>query len=1176
MRKNLPIINEQVQVPENYRMISRTDLQGTILEANLEFIEVSGYSKDELIGQPHNILRHPDVPEVVFKDLWQTLKSGSGWTQIVKNRTKDGRHYWVKANVAPVFEGEKIIGYTSVRKFATLEEIKLATDAYQKISQGKVIIKNGHILSPLKYKLSKLNPFRKASLVIKVSVLSAFLILVGVLAVSSIAITKYQLEAQNTENKRVLEIQNSLNNFIERGKTANLNLALSIASNSDVRFSLEQNINSFAAKNALENMKIQFEKQNLVFPRVFIHTPRGNAFLRSWTDKSGDSLIDFRHSVNHIRENQQQPFSTFELGRSGVPFRTLTPIFGEMSQEYIGSLEIMMSTNDFTRFFKERGEIYFSLLTAESLKTAYLVKSDHLIQDYAVINSKYMDSEKAKYLSNINLAELFEKQYIVTHDNFIVSFPIFSLDNSIIGYHVFIEDSTRLDDINSVLFDEAIQTIIKAGILMFLLAIAFLILILVSVIRPIKRLAFVIKKATSEGDLSLRGNANHQDEIGQLARSYNSQMQTMQVIMGESGRMMGDLSQGNFKTTTSVLMNGDFAVMTNGLIQATTTMEGTFTEIKSILFNIRRGNFSYISNLKTSGEFKEAIEQAQVAMVILQGVFFEVNTIMSQVSHGNFSGRITAEAEGELEVLKNNINESLNQLEEAISETTNVMISQGSGNLTSRIESNFEGSLGILKDGVNNSIVNMSSLMLQSNYSIYKLSEGASSIAQDIHDLSNRTQQQAASVEETAASMEEITSTVQQTANNAIDANNMASSSLKEAGQANRVVQDTILSINDINKASHKISEITTLIDSIAFQTNLLALNAAVEAARAGEHGRGFAVVAGEVRNLAGKSAEAAKDIRILIDDTVKKVSKGAALAQESGQALEVINNSIAQISGLVSEITQTTSEQAKGVDLVNEALTSIDHTTQENYALVEKASKKTAEMRQLGGEVLSVVKNFKIDADQVECSMAMKTGEFAFANARRNHRQLKSRLTSYLKGMKMDFNEEIATNHRKCKLGEWFFSEAGQQYAHLPEMQEVDKHHAGLHVLIKEIIEHFKSNDIESMEDKLSQMDAASDLVIDWLNKAELAVKKLEEQASNSVIQANKLAESVVAVNSGSKTKNSVFVKKTSSRSIIKNSPKEELQSKKVVKSIVKKPELQTPAPVQPKQDNGDEWGEF
>ncbi len=220
-----------------------------------------------------------------------------------------------------------------------------------------------------------------------------------------------------------------------------------------------------------------------------------------------------------------------------------------------------------------------------------------------------------------------------------------------------------------------------------------------------------------------------------------------------------------------------------------------------------------------------------------------------------------------------------------------------------------------------------------------EIQAGADEISKGNTNLSQRTEQQAASLEETASSMEEMTSTVKQTADNASQADKLAAATREQAEKGGTVVSSAVQAMSAINAASRKIADIIGVIDEIAFQTNLLALNAAVEAARAGEQGRGFAVVASEVRNLAGRSATAAKEIKVLIQDSVGKVGEGSKLVGQSGETLEEIIAAVKKLSAIVTEIAAASREQATGIEQVNKAVMQMDEATQQNAALVEQAA---------------------------------------------------------------------------------------------------------------------------------------------------------------------------------------------------------------------------------------------
>ncbi len=234
-------------------------------------------------------------------------------------------------------------------------------------------------------------------------------------------------------------------------------------------------------------------------------------------------------------------------------------------------------------------------------------------------------------------------------------------------------------------------------------------------------------------------------------------------------------------------------------------------------------------------------------------------------------------------------------------------------------------------------------------------------------DLSSRTEEQASSLEETASSMEELTSTVRQNADNARQANVLAKNASQIAAHGGEVVSQVVSTMASINESSKKIGDIIAVIDGIAFQTNILALNAAVEAARAGEQGRGFAVVASEVRNLAQRSAGAAKEIRGLITDSVAKVDAGGRLVDEAGTTMQEIVDGITRVTDIMSEIASASAEQTVGIEQVNEAITQMDSVTQQNAALVEQAAAAAASLEDQAATLARLVSVFKVDADDAQ-----------------------------------------------------------------------------------------------------------------------------------------------------------------------------------------------------------------
>jgi methyl-accepting chemotaxis protein len=283
------------------------------------------------------------------------------------------------------------------------------------------------------------------------------------------------------------------------------------------------------------------------------------------------------------------------------------------------------------------------------------------------------------------------------------------------------------------------------------------------------------------------------------------------------------------------------------------------------------------------------------------------------------------------------------------------------GDLSSRIDTSSNDETGQLfraLQTMQDSLVTVVSRVRAGSESV---SSASAEIAQGNHDLSARTEQQAGALQQTAASMEQLNSAVKQNADNARQANQLAMTASIVAEQGGEVVGQVVQTMKGINDASHKISDIISVIDGIAFQTNILALNAAVEAARAGEQGRGFAVVASEVRSLAGRSAEAAKEIKSLIGASVDRVEQGTQLVDKAGATMTEVVSSIRRVTDIMGEISAASSEQSTGVSQVGEAITQMDHTTQQNAALVEEMAAAASSLKGQASELVQTVAVFKL-----------------------------------------------------------------------------------------------------------------------------------------------------------------------------------------------------------------------
>ncbi|MCE2027255.1 methyl-accepting chemotaxis protein [Sessilibacter corallicola] len=351
-----------------------------------------------------------------------------------------------------------------------------------------------------------------------------------------------------------------------------------------------------------------------------------------------------------------------------------------------------------------------------------------------------------------------------------------------------------------------------------------------------------------------------------------------------------------------------------------------------------------------------------------RGAQKQIESLIDSAIKGDLTHRIDVSTyEGFTKNLGTNINSLMDEISKPLDETINVVKALAEGDLREKVDGEYSGQFAVLTESINSSLENLVGMVQTISNASSNVFNVAREIAAGNSDLSQRTESQASSLEETAATMEELTSTVQQNSKSSTEATEKANEAMEKAKNGGEVVGKAVESMEEINKSSKKIADIIGVIDEIAFQTNLLALNAAVEAARAGEQGRGFAVVAAEVRNLAQRSATAAKEIKGLINDSVDAVTRGAKLVDDTGETFNVLIDAVQEVRAMVSNIDSAGKEQAGGISEISKAVSQMDEMTQQNAALVEEAAASSKSMEDQAQELITQVSFFKVaDGDDL------------------------------------------------------------------------------------------------------------------------------------------------------------------------------------------------------------------
>ncbi len=526
---------------------------------------------------------------------------------------------------------------------------------------------------------------------------------------------------------------------------------------------------------------------------------------------------------------------------------------------------------------------------------------------------------------------------------------------------------TALNEINRMLTERERSTtgqlrwMVAIVVAVFVLFVVVGALVFRSIHRPLRELLDAAD-AVREGAFERVNLVPAGDEVGRVAQAFTSMKGTLEEFARAQGEMAREQSLGNTSHRIDAgRFEGTYGKLA-GQVNALVEEQLKVTEqLVQVVGRYGQGDFS-VEMPALPGDRMQLTQAANDVKASLTAISEEIKRLAVAASHGDFTARGDGQRFG---FAYREIVDELNRLMEAaqtgLDDANRMFRSLAAGDLTARVDSTLQGAFAELRENANATMEQLGTLIRDIGLAASELQTAATEITSGNQDLSGRTEGQASGLEQTASSMEELTSTVRKNAESANQASALAASASAIARKGGTTVEQIVTTMGSITEGATRVSDITAVIDGIAFQTNILALNAAVEAARAGPQGKGFAVVASEVRSLAQRSATAAKEIKVLIGESMSSVEAGGALVRNAGTEMNEIVGSIQRVNSIIEDIARSSAEQSAGIEQINQAIGDMDRTTQQNAALVEETAAAAESMEQGVGSLVRACSKFRL-----------------------------------------------------------------------------------------------------------------------------------------------------------------------------------------------------------------------
>ena len=967
MKINMPVTQVEKDYADGTVLVSRTDTKGVITYLNQEFIDISGFSEPELLGKSHNIVRHPDMPPAAFEDMWSTLKNGDPWTGIVKNRCKNGDHYWVKANVTQTRENGEVCGYISVRSKPSRDEIDQAETLYKAINAGTATLEETRHKPNILQRLSIAGKLKTISTVFMLP-LMALLALLLFNKLSSITASSDQL----TGIEYITPLQEVLLEVVEHSGLVNQAIIAGgeiPAGLDDVKSSIEDGLKKVDEINAAhgESLAVDADWQELraQFDRLDVD------INNKTTDQSlkiheavFDPMIALVSKVGDTSGLVLDPsLDSYYLMDTVVHD---LPVVAKDMALLKAQVVMMMSAKRLNLDARIRIE-------SDIAKARQMIKiAAHALEVAIQHNPELAESLDAKLQEFIaSSAEFVKMVDKVIRERRASGITVSAMSDAATDVLELTDDLYKTASAELTrLLEERIQRdmiamAVEIAVVMLIVFICFMLSRYVSkmITDPISQVLTVFGRI-GEGIYDSDVDIVTVDE----SASMLMELKALQTRLGYDikSAMYAAKSAGRVKTALDVAStNLMMADADNNIIYMNEAIHGMFADIKEALqetipdfdtdnllgMNIdafhrnpahQQGLLRNLTDTFTSRFSVGGVDLQIIANPVMDdagnriGTVVEwenrtatnkvLNRLLDASDSGDFSTLEVGDSKDENYIdLANNINNVLQTTGDSIDSVVDALEHMSSGDLESYIEGDYKGVFKQLQDSVNLTLDKLKESISIAQRNSASGVQTSAELSRTASSLGQGSSQQAASLEEISSAMEQMTANIRQSADNAAQTDQIATKAAQDAAESGTTVQTAV-------NAMKEIAEKISIIEEIARQTNLLALNAAIEAARAGEHGKGFAVVASEVRKLAERSQKAASEIVDLSASSVQ-------VAEVAGNKLQTLVPDIRKTAELVQDISVSSREQETGSGEINTALQQLDVVVQRSAASAEELS---------------------------------------------------------------------------------------------------------------------------------------------------------------------------------------------------------------------------------------------